>query len=101
AEADARPRGAAKRTGPAGARRAETRDAAKGQANGARPPRGRPREPGMINHRCRHYRASRPCVFNKADGSECPACHHVSEYQERILFIKLDAIGDVLRSASL
>jgi heptosyltransferase-1 len=55
----------------------------------------------MINHRCRHYRASRPCVFNKADGSECPACHHVSEYQERILFIKLDAIGDVLRSASL
>ena len=55
----------------------------------------------MINHRCRHYRASRPCVFNKADGSECPACRHVSEYKERILFIKLDAIGDVLRSASL
>src|SRR5205085_7501568 len=42
-----------------------------------------------------------PCVFNKADGSECPTCGHADEYKERILFIKLDAIGDVLRSASL
>ena len=55
----------------------------------------------MINYSCRYFRASRPCVFNKADGSECPSCGHVSEYKERILFIKLDAIGDVLRSASL
>ncbi len=55
----------------------------------------------MINYGCRYFRASRPCVFNKADGSECPSCGHVSRYKERILFIKLDAIGDVLRSASL
>src|SRR5438132_10335694 len=55
----------------------------------------------MINLDCRHYRASRPCVFNKTDGSECSTCRHVSKYKERILFIKLDAIGDVLRSASL
>ena len=55
----------------------------------------------MINYGCRYFRASRPCVFNKTDGSECPSCGHVSEYKERILFIKLDAIGDVLRSASL
>jgi heptosyltransferase-1 len=55
----------------------------------------------MINYGCRYFRASRPCVFNKADGSECPSCGHVSEFKERILFIKLDAIGDVLRSASL
>jgi ADP-heptose:LPS heptosyltransferase len=55
----------------------------------------------MINYSCRHYRASKPCIFNKTDGSECPTCGHVSEFKERILFIKLDAIGDVLRSASL
>lgn len=55
----------------------------------------------MINFACRYYKAAMPCVFNKADGSECPSCRHVAEFKERILFIKLDAIGDVLRSASL
>jgi len=55
----------------------------------------------MINYACRHFQAAKPCLFNKMDGSECPSCQHVSEYRERILFIKLDAIGDVLRSASL
>lgn len=55
----------------------------------------------MIRFTCRHYTASRPCTFNKADGSECPTCGHFAEYKDRILFIKLDAIGDVLRSASL
>jgi heptosyltransferase-1 len=55
----------------------------------------------MIRFDCRHFRAARPCVFNKRDGSECPTCTHHSPYRDRILFIKLDAIGDVLRSASL
>ena len=55
----------------------------------------------MINFACRHYKAAKPCVFNKLDGSECPSCTHADEFKERILFIKLDAIGDVLRSASL
>jgi ADP-heptose:LPS heptosyltransferase len=55
----------------------------------------------MINSRCRYFRGALPCVFNKADGSECPNCGHVSAYKDRILFIKLDAVGDVLRSASL
>jgi len=55
----------------------------------------------MINFACRHYKGSKPCVYNKLDGSECPTCSHASEYRERVLFIKLDAIGDVFRSASL
>jgi lipopolysaccharide heptosyltransferase III len=55
----------------------------------------------MINFLCRYYKASEPCKFNKIDGSECPTCVHASEFRDRILFIKLDAIGDVLRSASL
>jgi ADP-heptose:LPS heptosyltransferase len=55
----------------------------------------------MINFACRYNKGSKPCVYNKLDGSECPTCSHTSEYRERILFIKLDAIGDVFRSQSL
>ncbi len=55
----------------------------------------------MIRFDCRHHRAARPCDFNKLDGSECPACTHVAPFEDRVLFIKLDAIGDVLRTASL
>ncbi len=54
-----------------------------------------------INYACRHYRGSKPCVFNKLYGSECATCAHGSAFGERILFVKLDAIGDVLRSASV
>ena len=54
----------------------------------------------MIRFDCRHFRGAQPCVFNKLYGSEC-SCPHFSGYRDRILFIKLDAIGDVLRSASL
>lgn len=55
----------------------------------------------MIRYDCRHWLASRPCNFNKREDAECPDCRHFSGYANRILFIKLDAIGDVLRSASL
>jgi heptosyltransferase-2 len=55
----------------------------------------------MINRNCRFYKGSRPCKFNKDDGSECPACRHVSTYSCRVLIIKLDALGDVLRTGGL
>jgi ADP-heptose:LPS heptosyltransferase len=55
----------------------------------------------MINFFCRHYKTSKPCFFNKNYGDECVSCRNYSEYHDRILFIKLDATGDVLRSASL
>jgi len=55
----------------------------------------------VLNTACRHFRGSRPCMFNKLDGSECATCRHISEYRDRILFVKLDAIGDVLRTASV
>ena len=55
----------------------------------------------MINYSCRHYTGSKPCTFNKLDGSECQTCAHVSAFQSRILIIKLDALGDVLRTGSI
>jgi heptosyltransferase-2 len=57
--------------------------------------------PAMIHRDCRHYRGSKPCRFNKLDGSECPTCTHVALYRSRVLIIKLDALGDVLRTGSL
>lgn len=57
--------------------------------------------PPEIFFDCRHYKAAKPCIFNKQSGAECPSCQHFSPVRDRILFIKLDAIGDVLRSASL
>jgi len=50
---------------------------------------------------CRHFRGSRPCVWNKQEGAECPDCAHYDPLAERILVIKLDAIGDVLRSTCI
>jgi len=50
------------------------------------------------NVHCRFYRGDRPCRWNKIDGSECGRCIHEDIIKERLLIIKLDAIGDVLRS---
>ncbi len=57
--------------------------------------------PVTIHQKCRFYRGSRPCTFNKLDGSECGDCRHVSLYDCRVLIIKLDALGDVLRTGCL
>src|SRR6187455_2222543 len=46
---------------------------------------------------CRHWRSDRPCVFHKLEGLEC-VCQHYEPVRERILIVKLDAMGDVLRS---
>lgn len=54
----------------------------------------------MINYSCRNYRSSKPCKYNKLYGSECPTCGYVSEFRTRVLIVKLDALGDVLRTGS-
>jgi ADP-heptose:LPS heptosyltransferase len=50
---------------------------------------------------CRYFKGSRPCLFNKHRGQECLDCLHYSPVAERILIIKLDAIGDVLRTSCI
>lgn len=54
-----------------------------------------------INGNCRFYLAAKPCKYNKLAGVECSNCEHVSEFATRILIVKLDALGDVLRTACL
>ncbi len=46
---------------------------------------------------CRHFLGDKPCRF----GDTCTACKHYAPQRERILVIKLGAIGDVLRTTPL
>lgn len=49
---------------------------------------------------CRFFLGDRPCTWHKQSGVLC-TCDHYEPIAERILIIKLDAMGDVLRSTAL
>ncbi|MFP3870953.1 MAG: glycosyltransferase family 9 protein [Syntrophobacteria bacterium] len=54
-----------------------------------------------IAFRCRHFRNDRPCSFHKKEGVHCSSCPHRDLADQRILVIKLDSPGDVLRTTCL
>ena len=54
-----------------------------------------------IAFRCRHFRNDRPCSFHKEQGVHCSTCPHKDLIEHRILLIKLDSPGDVLRTTCL
>jgi ADP-heptose:LPS heptosyltransferase len=58
---------------------------------------GRARE---IAADCRFFLGDRPCVWHKKTGALC-ACEHYQRIEQRILIVKLDAMGDVLRTTAL
>ena len=48
---------------------------------------------------CRHFKGDRPCKYYWIDKSwDCTICKHHNSFKERILLIKLGALGDVVRS---
>ncbi|HTV55297.1 MAG TPA: glycosyltransferase family 9 protein [Terriglobia bacterium] len=49
---------------------------------------------------CRFFLGDRPCKWHKSTGVLCK-CEHYQRITERILMIKLDAMGDVLRTTAL
>ena len=49
---------------------------------------------------CKFFLGDRPCVWHKQTGVLC-TCDHYEKVEERLLIIKLDAMGDVLRSTAL
>lgn len=49
---------------------------------------------------CRFFLGDRPCVWHKREGAVC-TCAHYAPVAARILIIKLDAMGDVLRTTTL
>ena len=57
--------------------------------------------PMKIHTDCRHFRGDMPCVFHKKTGVHCEGCADYDPLKERILIIKLGAIGDVIRSTPL
>jgi heptosyltransferase-2 len=50
---------------------------------------------------CRHFPGDHPCVYNKFQGIMCDNCSYYSPVGFKILIIKLDATGDVLRTTSI
>jgi heptosyltransferase-2 len=49
---------------------------------------------------CRFFLGDRPCVWHKATGVLC-TCEHYQQIDQRLLIVKLDAMGDVLRTTAL
>src|SRR5215470_12641112 len=56
--------------------------------------------PREIAWDCRFFLGDRPCVWHKRTAVLC-TCAHYEPVEERILIVKLDAMGDVLRSTAL
>lgn len=50
---------------------------------------------------CRHFRGHVPCRPHKQHGVHCSSCGYYEPTRERILIIKLGAIGDVIRTTPL
>ncbi|ALD20418.1 glycosyltransferase family 9 protein [Hymenobacter sp. DG25A] len=50
---------------------------------------------------CRHFRGDIPCRPNKEHGYQCGGCPVYAPVLQRILIIKLGAIGDVIRTTPL
>lgn len=55
----------------------------------------------IIRDDCFYYRGSAPCDFHKRDGRTCDACADYRNVGHRTLIVKLDALGDVLRTTSI
>lgn len=54
-----------------------------------------------LNKDCRQVLWDRPCVPHKREGVHCDGCAHYDPVEERILIVKLDALGDVLRTTCI
>jgi ADP-heptose:LPS heptosyltransferase len=54
-----------------------------------------------VNINCLHYLAYKPCTYHKMDKRLCEMCENYQKIKKRILIVKLDALGDVLRTTSI
>ena len=50
---------------------------------------------------CKHFPGDKPCKPNKSENKKCDDCEYYSPIKFKILVIKLDAVGDVLRTTSI
>ncbi len=54
-----------------------------------------------INTDCRFFKGDKPCVYHKENSIHCSECGYYDPVRFRILIIKLEAIGDVLRTTHI
>ncbi|HIE26038.1 TPA: glycosyltransferase family 9 protein [Candidatus Poribacteria bacterium] len=54
-----------------------------------------------VNIDCRFFKGEIPCIFHKKENLHCADCKHYERISERILVIKLGAVGDVIRTTPL
>jgi ADP-heptose:LPS heptosyltransferase len=55
----------------------------------------------ILRSDCKYFPGDRPCSFNKREGMKCDVCPYYETEQTRILIIKLEAVGDVLRTTCI
>jgi ADP-heptose:LPS heptosyltransferase len=55
----------------------------------------------IIKTDCRFFKGDRPCDPHKETGIKCDDCTYYQPISSKILIIKLDAVGDVLRTTSI
>lgn len=55
----------------------------------------------ILKHDCIHFPGDRPCKPHKETGITCPECNLYQPVVFKILILKLDAMGDVLRTTSI
>ena len=54
-----------------------------------------------VHYDCRFFQGDRPCVWHKKEKVRCMGCRHYEQIETRILVVKLDSLGDVLRTTSI
>lgn len=55
----------------------------------------------LIHHDCRYFKGYIPCRLHKEYGVHCKDCPYYDRIEYKILIVKLDGIGDVLRTTSI
>jgi ADP-heptose:LPS heptosyltransferase len=55
----------------------------------------------ILKSDCIHFPGNKPCEPSKNEGKKCDNCEYYQPVSFKILIIKLDATGDVLRTTSL
>src|SRR5437867_1423625 len=55
----------------------------------------------ILKQDCKKFPGDRPCAPHKQHGVKCDDCEYYERVAHRILIIKLDAVGDVLRTTAI
>lgn len=54
-----------------------------------------------VHQDCRFFKGDRPCLPHKQEGVHCDGCPHYDRITQRVLIIKLGAVGDVIRTTPI